>query len=843
MTKKKINLGPTLLNTRKSNDGVLPLDYSPDATFTNGNKPNANPKINGKDPAPYPNGKIHETDARDRKAKIQDADDDDEQSSTCGCFKKGPKDEMVGTFELFQFATGFDQLLILLGSIGAVIAGTCFIGNVTILGEVINIFVKDDENETSSLSSADYNSTAGEQTEYLDELMPYIYAYLIVGIVSIISGFTSVCCWTLSAERQVATMRKRFFQSVMSQTIGWFDVNGSGEISSRFSEDLAKVQEGLGEKTGIFIQWCSTYLAAIIMAFTRSWQLTLFALPFSPITMLFGMIMFRTMRRMAAREAKAYAKAGAIAEQAFRAIRTVQAFQGQEKESARYESHLGAAVKTASRKGLVLGISNSSIWVIVYLLFAGVMWFGLWLMQNSTLNPGSIIQVFFGVLIGSMSLGQAFNNLESLSNARGAAVKIFNIINQKSPIDAFSEDGHQPSTLDGRVEFCQVAFRYPARPDVTVAKNLSFKIKPGEHVALVGPSGCGKSTAIQLLQRFYDPLAGKKFYSVEREPSVMYDQRCLAVCLMGVLAFATPVFVEGSGVSSTDDIHYVVEVLAVIDTSMQEAWINKPGVGSQEKLLTEIESFFKEVNFIYHSLRKYNLSLEIRLLDVVFPTDPIVPESALMEGNKVWERQVGSFFNRWLAKYQYTYDHAMIFTNYNMKGSYLVNGVASMAAICRTKGFTGTSRVKGRMDYSTVITAAHELGHSLGAGHDSKKREDCYNGHIMSPSQWTASRNRFYFSSCSAEAIKRHIQKRLNKNNNCLLDTTSLPIVAKRFGEIVDQHTLCKRKGGWVYAKRGSGDTLCQVLRCAKTGSITNYTTPEGIGCGDGRQCYMGYCV
>lgn len=63
--------------------------------------------------------------------------------------------------------------------------------------------------------------------------------------------------------------------------------------------------------------------------------------------------------------------------------------------------------------------------------------------------------------------------------------------------------------IEGDIEFTNVKFRYPTRPDVQVLKGLTIRAKPGETVALVGTSGCGKSTTVQLLERFYDPEDGQ----------------------------------------------------------------------------------------------------------------------------------------------------------------------------------------------------------------------------------------------------------------------------------------------------------------------------------------------
>ena len=79
---------------------------------------------------------------------------------------------------------------------------------------------------------------------------------------------------------------------------------------------------------------------------------------------------------------------------------------------------------------------------------------------------------------------------------------------QKSEIDPFASEGDKPNDLIGKIEFRDVSFKYPSRPEVPILNSLSLKIEPGTSIALVGSSGCGKSTCVQLLQRFYDPASG-----------------------------------------------------------------------------------------------------------------------------------------------------------------------------------------------------------------------------------------------------------------------------------------------------------------------------------------------
>src|SRR3990167_10591354 len=92
---------------------------------------------------------------------------------------------------------------------------------------------------------------------------------------------------------------------------------------------------------------------------------------------------------------------------------------------------------------------------------------------------------------------------------REAAYSIYQVIERKSKIPLNDPNGHVPQYIEGDIEFRDVEFSYPSRPETKVLNGLSLKIPKGKKVALVGETGCGKSTTIQLVERYYDPAQGQ----------------------------------------------------------------------------------------------------------------------------------------------------------------------------------------------------------------------------------------------------------------------------------------------------------------------------------------------
>lgn len=118
------------------------------------------------------------------------------------------------------------------------------------------------------------------------------------------------------------------------------------------------------------------------------------------------------------------------------------------------------------------------------------------------------MQAYFQKLMFNRSLGQSFSNLGAFSKGKIAGYKLMEIIKQKPLIFQDPSQGKCLDEVNGNIEFKDVTFSYPSRPDVIIFQGFSIYFPAGKTVAVVGGSGSGKSTVVSLIERFYDPSQG-----------------------------------------------------------------------------------------------------------------------------------------------------------------------------------------------------------------------------------------------------------------------------------------------------------------------------------------------
>ncbi|NXH95174.1 MDR1 protein, partial [Pachycephala philippinensis] len=413
------------------------------------------------------------------------------------------------------YADGVDVLLMVVGLVSAAANGTGMPLMIIIFGEMTNSFVLsgvESNGKTLKLDFSTYGSScpSGSGVDIEGEMTKFAYYYVGIGFAVLILSIIQVWTFLVTATRQTARIRQKFFFAVLHQEMAWFDTTQIGTLNTRLTDDINTIREGIGDKISIFLQFFSTFVSGLIIGFIYGWKLTLVVMSVSPLLAASAAIWSTLLASLTAKELSAYAKAGAVAEEILTAIRTVVAFNGQQKALEKYDANLEMAKRVGMKKSITTNTCLGLSQFFIFGSYALAFWYGTKLTaEDPHYDIGRVLIVFFSVLVGAFSLGQAAPNLESVANARGAAYEVYKIINKKRLIDSSSKEGYKPDKLIGEIEFRNIHFSYPSRPDVKILKGLNLKVQTGKTIALVGASGCGKSTTVQLLQRFYDPDQGE----------------------------------------------------------------------------------------------------------------------------------------------------------------------------------------------------------------------------------------------------------------------------------------------------------------------------------------------
>ncbi|KXZ43925.1 hypothetical protein GPECTOR_77g22 [Gonium pectorale] len=396
-----------------------------------------------------------------------------------------------------------DKLLMCIGTIGAMGNGILLPLFAIVLGDFTDAF-------GGGSSMSDFMTTVRD--------LALKFLYLSIG--ALIASYLEAAAWMYSGNRQTNRLRTRFLASVLSQDVAFFDVHSTtGGLLQGLNGDSIDVQNAISEKLGSFLHHSTTFVAGFVVGFVKGWDMALVMLGCMPFLAIIGGLLAKGTAMANAASAKAYADASAIAQQSIAQIRTVAAYSREEAAMAQYGAALVEPRKMGIRQAWISGLGLGAINVVIYGTYAVGLFYGAYRVAAGVYTGGQVLMVLIGTLMGGFSLGQAAPNLQHFAKGRIAGARMFRVIDRQPAIliDGGDGDGDGgsgvgaaavPAAVAGEIELKGVDFAYPSRPDVLLFRGFSIHVPAGKTVALVGSSGSGKSTVVQLIERFYDPLAG-----------------------------------------------------------------------------------------------------------------------------------------------------------------------------------------------------------------------------------------------------------------------------------------------------------------------------------------------
>jgi ATP-binding cassette, subfamily B, bacterial len=334
---------------------------------------------------------------------------------------------------------------------------------------------------------------------------------LVAGVLAGASSLRYYLVMTLG-ERVVADLRSAVFAHVMSLSASFYDRERVGEITSRLTADTTQIKSAAGASVSIALRNFFLFIGAGAMMVVTSPRLSALVMIAIPLIVLPLVAFGRMVTRRSRVAQDTLADATAYATEAIGAVRTVQAFTGEPDAARKFGGEIERSFVAA------LDSTKTRAWLtaaIIFLVFAsvvGVLWSGAQDVLAGRITAGTLSQFVLYAVLAAGALSELSQVWGEMNAAAGSAGRLAEILNIQPEIRAPKNPLSLPRLAKGEITFDDVLFAYPTRPETRVLDQISFKIEPGERVAVVGPSGAGKSTLFHLLLRFYDPLAGKIWF-------------------------------------------------------------------------------------------------------------------------------------------------------------------------------------------------------------------------------------------------------------------------------------------------------------------------------------------
>ena len=313
---------------------------------------------------------------------------------------------------------------------------------------------------------------------------------------------------TSLGQRVVADLRQAVYDNVIRQSQTYFAQLRTGEVLSRLTTDTTLVETVLTGSISFALRTIVTSLGAIAMMFWFSWQLALMVIAIGPAIIVPAIIIGRKLKRLSRQGQDELAEASGQASEALNQIQTVQSFTREDFETKRFSGAIESSYQTQERRIKAQTFLTMLIFIVAMGGITAILWYGAISVSQGRLSGGDIGAFTVCAIIavsGGSALTESWSNL---MRAAGASDRLVALLDAAPDIQD-SDDAINLDKTNGYINFKNVSFNYPQRPELTALEDVSLNISPGETVALVGPSGAGKSTLFQLLMRFYDTDSGE----------------------------------------------------------------------------------------------------------------------------------------------------------------------------------------------------------------------------------------------------------------------------------------------------------------------------------------------
>lgn len=345
---------------------------------------------------------------------------------------------------------------------------------------------------------------------------------------------------SLVGQKIVAKIRVQLYGHIQRLSQSFHDTKSSGDLMTRLTGDINMMRDLV---VNSFIQLSDSALVIVGMIgvmLWMDWQLTLVALAVAPALMLTTGKFSRELKGATRKQRRREGRLADTLAETIAAIKVIQAFTQEKEGQKRFSKQSGSTLKAGIAATRLEYRLNLVVQTIVGAGTAAALWFGVSRVQSGLLTPGDLLvfSAYLAMLYKPIRKLAAFTG--RIAKATACGERVVETLEIEPDIKDAPDSVRAPR-FRGAIAFEEVGFGY--RGAEPVLRDLSFRIAPGEKVALVGESGSGKSTVVNLLLRFYDPTSGS--VRIDGEDICRYTltslRRQIAVVLQESVLFNTTI--------------------------------------------------------------------------------------------------------------------------------------------------------------------------------------------------------------------------------------------------------------------------------------------------------------
>ncbi|XP_063830844.1 mitochondrial potassium channel ATP-binding subunit [Ostrinia nubilalis] len=310
-------------------------------------------------------------------------------------------------------------------------------------------------------------------------------------------------------EKVALQMKQDLFESILRQDMAFFDSERTGELVNRLTVDVQDFKSSFKQTISGGLRAITQVIGSAVSLLVISPQLTTLTLVCVPSVVIGGTFIGSLLRKLSREAQSQIEKATLVAEEAISNMRTVRAFAGEENEARMFANECEQAADLSMELGLGVGLFQAGTNLFLNGMVLGTMFLGGHLMSTGQMSAGDVMAFLVNAQTVQRSVAQLSLLFGSVVKGVSAGGRVFEYINKEPKMDTSGTKVIKYHEIYGDIEFKDVTFAYPTRPEAVVLKHFNLKIPAGKTVAIVGTSGNGKSTIAALLERFYDVNDGQ----------------------------------------------------------------------------------------------------------------------------------------------------------------------------------------------------------------------------------------------------------------------------------------------------------------------------------------------